>query len=143
MTVVRHAVCDEVLRRLVALEDAAETKLMPSGDPLAFPARHIFDGGQAVVEGEVASTRYALDLTVEGYLEQAGGADAYAALNDLYAATVRALLEDETLGGLVETIDEGGLRVFVAPLASKSRLGFAGDFTITFATRRDDPAQPA
>jgi len=138
-----NAIFTEVITRLMAIGDAAETELMPSADPVDFPARHVFDGGHNPIDGDAFSTTYQLDFTVEGYLQQAGGAETHAALNDFYAATVRALVSDPPLGGLVETIDEGAMRVVVAPLASQNRLAFALDLSATFATRRDDPAQPA
>jgi len=143
MTAIRTQIAENVFARLEALGDATETELMPSSDPVSFPARHIFDGGHRLIEQEAGSTRYALDLTVEGYLEASGGHEALIALNDLYAATVRALITEPPLGGLAETIDEGDLRITVAPLASKQRLAFALDLVVTFSTRRDDPAQLA
>lgn len=143
MTTHRNAIFADVIERLEAIEDAAETELMPSADPVEFPARHVFDGGHTPIDLDASDTRYSLDFTVEAYVEQAGGTEAHAALNDLYTATVCALVSDPPLGGLVETIDEGALRITVAPLASKQRLAFALDFTVTFATKRDDPAQPA
>lgn len=143
MPAVRSTIFAEIVRRLDAIGDAAETELMPSSDPMSFPARHVFDGGQGIVEAEAGVTRYGLSFTVEGYLEQAGGDGAHAQLNDFYAATVVALMPDPPLGGLAETIDEGDLRITVAPLASLDRLAFALDFTLTFPTRRDDPGQAA
>lgn len=143
MTAVRNLIFAEIMERLTSIGDAAETELMPSSDPVSFPARHVFDGGQSLGETEAGVTRYALAVTIEGYLEQAGGADAHEAINELYAATVGALLPDPPLGGLAETIDEGDLRITVAPLASMSRLGFALDLEITFPTRRGHPDQPA
>ncbi|WP_010218851.1 hypothetical protein [Sphingomonas sp. PAMC 26621] len=143
MTAVRSDIFLDILARLTAIGDTAETELMPSSDPVEFPARHIFDNGQSIVELEAGITRYQIDFTVEGYLEQPGGQAAYLALNNFYAATVAALVTDPPLGGLVETLDEGDMRITVAPLADKPRLGFAIDFSLTYATRRDDPAQPA
>lgn len=142
MPTVREQVMAAVMTALGEL-GVAELELMPSADPVVFPALHVFDGGQDASPSEPAATRYELALTLEGYMEQAGGAAAYATLNALYAAAVAALMAEPPLGGLAETIDEGGLRISVAPLASRPRLGFSLDMTITFPARRDDPAQPA
>lgn len=144
MTALRELVFAEIGARLAAIGGVAEVERMPSGDPMDFPALHIFDSGSAPNgEGEPAITRHELPVTIEGYLEQAGGAAAHTALNGLYARVVSVMMPEPPLGGLAETIDEGALRVVVAPLASKPRLGFSLDFIITFPTRRDDPAQPA
>ena len=143
MSTLHAALVTLVATRLAALGDAAETELMPSSDPVAFPARHIFDEGHALGDSDAGSTRFDLGITVEGYVEQAGGTAAYLALHDLYAATVRALITEPPLDGLAETIDEGDLRIFVAPRASRDRLSFSLDLSITFSACRDDPAQPA
>lgn len=117
-----------------------EYERMPSGDPAAFPARHLHDSGQSPVEREAQNSRYDMEITIEGYVQGNGGASAHDELNDLYADTVTRVM------GLIgtadiETIEEGALRAAIAPLASSRRLGFAVDFTITFATRRGDPTQ--
>lgn len=139
----RNQIFQTVLARLAALSDAAETELMPSADPISFPARHIFDNGQSIEETGHDFTIYRLDFSVEGYLERDSGADVHQQLNDFYAVTVAALVTDPPLDGVAETIDEGDMRVMVAPLAGTNRLAFALDFTVTFSARRDDPAQPA
>lgn len=143
MSAPRDQIFQLALARLIALPDAAETELMPSADPISFPARHIFDGGQSIEESGHNFTMYRLGLTVEGYLERDGGTDVHQQLNAFYAATVAALVSDPPLDGLAETIDEGDMRVMVAPLAGTNRLAFALDFSVTFFARRDDPAQPA
>lgn len=139
----RDEIFQHVLARLAALPDAAETELMPSADPISFPARHIFDGGHAIEETGHNYTKYQLMLTVEHYLERDGGPGIHQQMNALYAATVRTLLSDPPLDDLAETIDEGDMRVMVAPLGGTNRLACSVDFPITFFARRDDPAQPA
>lgn len=142
MTAIRLDVLKAVVALLQDIDGVTETILMPSGDPVGFPALHVFDAGQSLIDTEPSVSRYELNLTVEGYIQTASGDDAVGKLNELYAATVRALLADDLpLGGLAETIDEGDMRVFTATLADKPRLGFGLDFTITFPTRREDPAQ--
>lgn len=143
MTAVRAGIVAEVERRLGLVPGIAEVEVMPAADPMAFPAFHLFDDGQEPVDMDPEATRYALALRVECYVEKPGGSAAYAQLNDLYAAAVAALLGDEQLGGLVETIEEGRQAIGVAPLASEPRLYFGLDLPITFAARRGDPSQPA
>lgn len=143
MPIVREQVVAAIEAALAGV-DVAELETMPAGDPVKFPALHIFDAGQNPLnDTEAGVTRYDLALTLEGYMEQAGGAAAYARLNALYRDVVAALMVEPLLGGLAETIDEGALRLSVAPLAAKPRLGFALDMIITFPARRDDPAQAA
>lgn len=118
---------------------ATEIERMPSSDPASFPALHIMDDGQAQTEGEAGSTRYALSLSVEGYVEGSGGSAMHTALNALYAATVAAIMGLIPTVAEIEDIEEGDLRTAVAPLASGRRLAFSQDFIITFATRRGQP----
>lgn len=143
MTAVRESIFAEVEQRLGAITGVLEVKRMPFVDPLLFPALHIFDAGQQIEETESGVTRYGAMLTVEGYLEAQGGAEAHAELSNLYSATVAALVTEPPLGGLAETIDEGGMNIQIAPLAGKSRLMFALDFTISFPTRRGAPSTSA
>ncbi len=144
MPAVRALNITEVMDRLAAIEGVAETELMPSADPIIFPALHVFDPGHETdVTTAPGVTRYDLTLTVEGYVEGEGGAAAHADLMTLYTETVAALITDPPLGGLAETIDEGAMRVAVAPLASARRLGFSLEINITFPASRSNPAEPA
>lgn len=136
MTAIREQILGLVDQRLAPL--AEEYERNPSDDPTRFPALAANDGGHRIVETEAGATRYALDLTVEGYVEGGTGAQASAALNELYAAVVATMMTEPPLGGLAETIEEGDLRVATATLASDRRLGFTLEFTITFPTRRGD-----
>lgn len=118
--------------------DVNEYERMPSGDPARFPARHVHDGGQQRVESEAQFSRYAMEVTVEGFVEGNGGAEAHAALNRLYADTVTRMLA--LIGGAgIEEIEEGDFRPAIAPLAASRRMAFSQDFRVTFATRRGDP----
>lgn len=142
----RELVFVDVEDRLNALRDVVgvtEVERMPSGDPVSFNALHIIDGGQRPGDSDATATRYDLAFTVHGYIEKGGGAAAHTMLNQLYAATVAALMTEPPLGGLVETIDEGPMQVEVAHIASSRRLVFIVDFYANFPTRRGDPAQPA
>lgn len=143
MTAIRAQIMAKIKQRLIGLNDAAETKVMPPGEPVEFPARHIFESGHSVDESDLSGTRYGFTPTIEGYVEGSSGDAVYAEINELYANTVRALITDPPLDGLAETIDEGDMRLFVATLASKPRMGFSLEIAITFPTRREDPAQAA
>lgn len=122
-------------------EDA--TDIEPVGDPDLFPALEIYDGGDVVLEREAGATRRRLTVTIEGYVERGDGTEATAERNALHAATVRAVMADETLDGLVEVIDPGDRRTGTATLAEHRRLMFGQDFAIDYATDRYDPALPA
>ncbi len=144
MTALRAAIVAEIERRLRLVSGIAEVEVMPSADPMEFPAFHLFDDGHDPIEAQAAATMIGFTPRLEAYFEAAGGAATYAQLNDFYAAAVYALMgEDDQLGGLVETIDEGRFVVSVAELASKKRLYFGLELPITFAARRGDPSQPA
>lgn len=122
----------------LASTGAAEIERMPSGDPLSFPALHIMDDGQAQIEGEAGATRYGMAVSVEGYVEGTGSA-MHSAINALHAGTVAAIIGLIPDTAEIEDIEEGDLRMAVAPLNSARRLAFSQDFTITFATRRGQP----
>lgn len=141
MTAVREAILSEIFDRLRILPGVAECERMATGDPSAYPALGIQDNGQSVATAEAGTTRYELDLSIEGYVEGGNGDLAHAELNELHAAVVAALMTEPPLGGLAESIEEGTMRVSAAHLASTRRLGFLLDFTIQFSTRRGDPAQ--
>ena len=143
MIAVREAIFAEIEARLIAIGDADETERLPSGDPISFPARHIYDFGQTQEYSDTGVTRYTLSVVVEGYVAGHSGPEAHGALHALYANTIAVLVSEPPLGGLVETIDEGDLRIDVADLASERRLAFSLQLTITYPTRRGDPAQAA
>lgn len=123
---------------------AAEVERMPSGDPANFPALHILDHGQArEPETEAGATRYAVQLSIEGYVQHLAGGNAgavaHAALNQLHADTVRAVMAlVDAVPGL-ENIEEEAMRVSVLPLGAVRALAFSADFAATIVTRRGDP----
>ncbi|MCK0531453.1 hypothetical protein [Sphingobium agri] len=139
----RETIFAEIERRLNDIAGIQLVERMPSGDPDAFPCLSIFDGNQEVVEEGSAHTRHSLTVMLEGFVEGASGANVHAALSALYADAVVALITEPPLGGLAETISEAGMRVSVAELASKRRLGFGLDIQIEFSTQRGNPAMPA
>lgn len=143
MTTVRGNQFAWIEAKLGEIEGVKEVARQQHRDPVLFPALHIFDGGQKALEWGGFETRFESRFTVEGYLEAADGAEAHDELSDLYANVVKALITEPPMGGLAESIDEIGMDVSVGPLFGKARLSFTLDFSITYATRRDDPSQAA
>ena len=143
MPAIRAQIVAEIARRIKLVPGIAEVEVMPSADPDAWPALHLFDDGQEPTEYEAEITRQNFAPRIECYVEQPGGAEAYDLLNDLYSAVIATLIDGTQLGGIVETIDEGRMEISVAPLASAPRMYFGLDLLITFAARRGDPSQPA
>ena len=139
MTERREAIFAKIEELLTAAGIAGEVQRMPSGDPTAYPALHIFDDGQSPVEEEAGTTRYQLSVGIDGYVEGFEGAAAHAALNTLHGDVIRALFPEPVLGGLAEEITEGDMRVTVATRANKRRLAFSLDLHIHYATDRGDP----
>ncbi|MGD9470616.1 MAG: hypothetical protein AB7G24_00795 [Novosphingobium sp.] len=139
MPAVREQIFAAIETALAGVGGAAEVLRMPPGDPATFPAVHIFDEGQEPEEGEAGTERFALNVGIDGYVQQADGAAAHTAIHALYAAVIEALFPQPYLGGLVEEIDQGRLNVNVAERASKRRMAFSLDLTIHYATRRGSP----
>lgn len=139
MTAIREAVFDVIEAALRAGTTAAEVERMPSADPMRFPALHILDDGQAPQDREAFAARYDMNVSVEGFVEGDGGAAAHGQLNALYAQVVTALVPLVGAEPLIENVEEGNLRIAVAPLGSVRRLAFSLDFTVTFSTRRGSP----
>ena len=141
MTAIREQICAILDARLAAIPGVAEYERDPSGDPSDFPAISMTDNGQRIVGGESGITCYALDLTIEVYAEGSSGAAVSAQLNEFHAAVVSAIMQEPPINGLAESFEEGDLVRDTAHLADKPRKGFRQDFTITFPTRRGNPAQ--
>jgi hypothetical protein len=141
MTAAREQIFAAIDARLTAVDGVEYYQREPTGDPDIFPALALYDGGQGPVDGEVGNDQIALTVTVQGYAEGGAGAAAHAALNELHADVVSALMTLPAIDGLVETVEVKGLRISVALLASARRLAFAQDFEIQFATPWGDPSQ--
>lgn len=141
MTAIREQIFAAVAAALAAIDGVEEVERMPSGDPLAFPALHLFDNGDTRAEDgeEAGTTRWALQLGIDGYVKGGDGAAAHAAANALYASVIEALFVEPYLGGLVEEIEQGRLNIGVAERASARRVAFSLDLTIHYATRRGSP----
>lgn len=115
----------------------------PAGDPDIMPARELYEGGWEPIAQEYNLTRWQMEITVEGYVERSDGLVATRERSALHAVTMAAILEDDTLGGLVEMIELGGLRKSTIRLADVRRLAFSQDLSIQFLTSRTNPALPA
>lgn len=141
MTAVRYQIAMKGAALLQAAAFAQEVEVMPSGDPVSFPALHLFDLGQEPALGEAGTERFILSLGIDGYVEQADGPEALAALNALYTGVIETLFPQPYFDGLVEEIDQGRLTVNVAERANARRLAFSLDLNISYATRRGLPQQ--
>src|SRR5687768_16503637 len=105
MTAKREQLLAVVDTRLAAIPGLAEYERMASGDPSRFPALLLNDNGHSIIETVAGATRYALHVTIEGYVEGGNGPTASAALNQLYADVVQALMTEPPLGGLAEIVE--------------------------------------
>ena len=120
----------------------ASVELEPAGDPPGGTCLEIYDPGDSVIERECSIVRWSKQITITGFVDADTATAPSADRNALHAAVVRALMADETLGGTAEQIDPGDRRNQTAVLGSIRRLAFDQDFTVTFTTRRSDPAYP-
>lgn len=135
----RQAVLGAVFARLGEIADIAELDINPSGEPSRFPALYLVEEDQdADDRTEPATTRYGLSLTVEGYVQGGGGAEATAARSALYLAVITALMGDP-LHDIVEEIHEGRMRLATTVLAKERRLGFALGISIIFPAASISP----
>lgn len=136
---------DDILQAIVeALTPLSrEVEVEPTGDPSQFPGLAVYDDGHIVIEREFDATRYRMGLTVEGYVEGGDGFAPTRERNALHAGAVAALMADDTLGGLVELIEDGELRFMTATLSDARRLAFRQSFDVQFVTQRRNPALPA
>ena len=139
MTAVRYQIVLKGKELLQAAGIAQELEVMPSADPVKFPALHLFDLGQDPTTGEAGTERFTLALGLDGYVELANGEEALAAINALYAGAIEALFPQPYFDGLVEEIDQGKLIVNVAERANARRMAFSLDLNLSYATRRGSP----
>lgn len=139
MTAIREQIFAKIEELLGTISGIGEVERMPSGDPSAFPALYIFDEGHTLAEEEAGTTRYALSVSIDGYVKGGDGAESHAALNTLYSAVIAKLVTEPPIDGLAEEITEVDMKPTVAARASERRLAFALDLTIYFATERGNP----
>jgi len=143
VTAIRAQILAVIEERLKTIPGIAEVEIMPSGDPISFPAIHIFDEGHKIANGGAGLTGYDFVPGLVGYVSGSSGKEAHTRLTDLYAQAVALLTTDPPFGGLAESVDEGDMRILIAPLEKAGLLAFDLDLPITFFTRRGDPAQAA
>ena len=139
MIAVREQIFGAVEQLLATVPTVLEVERMPSGDPAKFNALHLFDEGDQLVDGEAGTSRWALNLGIDGYVQGGSGAEAHAALNQLAAGVVEVLFAEPVLGGLASEIELERMTVTVAERASARRLAFSMDLIIHYATRRGMP----
>lgn len=139
MTAIRETIIAEFFTRLQGVAGVAVCRRMPSSEPSEFPALDLDDRGQQKLEQDAQQSRFALTLAVEGRVQGAGGEATHQSLITLYADTVRAILADNQLGGLVETIEEQDTSIEISALSNKATLAFTLVFEITFSNRSHDP----
>ena len=118
---------------VAACPDEAHVEFMPSGDAQEGIEVAIMDGPMRRITGETGSVRREFSFTVHGSLTGVGGGvPVHAALNDLHATVVDALLDDPTLGGLVDLLEDGDSNFDVIPIADMRGIFFTQDFIVQF-----------
>lgn len=136
---VRERIFAAIESLLSAMPGVAEVERMPSSDPAAFPALHIFDNGDSPDPEEAGTSRWLMSVRIEGYVQGGDGPEAHAAANALYADVIEVLFVEPVLGGLATEIEQTGLRPSVANLARARRIGFDLPLSIYYATARGEP----
>ena len=139
---VRDDIDDGIEAALLTVPGPRGVDFDPPGEPDTFPDLAVFRGNDSEIEREANLSRREGLFTVEGSVQNTGRA-ARQDLTALHAATVAAMMVDQTLGDVVEMIDPGDCRWMPRTLADVPILTFAQDFTIQFVTLRDNPALPA
>jgi len=139
VTSVREQIFARIEWQLNAVYAAQEIERMPSSEPAAFPALHIFDGGDEPADGEAGTDRWAMSVEIEGTVEGGTGSEAHAAMNALDAKVIETLFAEPLLDGLVTEIEASSFKPQVVERASRRRLGFVRGLTIFYATRRGSP----
>jgi hypothetical protein len=140
MTARRETIILEVLERLESVPGVALVLRQPNAQPSTSNTLTLDDRGQRLIEAGAIHNIYALSLVIGGYL--AGqGAPAAAAVNEFYAATVRALMADGAqLGGIAMLVTEGDLQIDTAATDQKFTTFFELAIDIQFTARTHDPA---
>lgn len=141
------SVCDLILAAIATalggiVPAPVSVEIEPAGDPPGGTCLEIYEGDDEPDERECSIIRWSKSVTVTGFVDTDASAAPTEARTALRDAVHRAVMADETLGGLVEQIEPGRVVRHTAVLSSIRRLGFNAEFTITFTTRRSDPAFP-
>lgn len=141
MTAKRFAIIQAVEGVILSISGVEEVLVNASGDPTRFNAVFITDSGQSADSNtEPGSTRYSMQLTIEGYVGGGDGKEATANINALYLDVINAIMADTELQSLCEELNEGALRVATVVLSKTRRMGFELDLDIQFVADRNNPA---
>jgi hypothetical protein len=139
MTARREILIGEVMARLASVPGDPLVLRQPNAQPSTYPALTIDDRGQRRITAGAIHNIYAITLVIGGYVAGQGAAGA-AALNALYAATIRALFADGAqLGGLADVITEGDLTIEGAALDRQFTTFFELILDVQFRSRTHDP----
>lgn len=140
MTARRETIILEVITRLETVAGVSRVVRQPNAQPTTSHTITLDDTGQRLVETGAIHSRFIMRLVVGGTITGAG-ATAAAAINEFYAATVRALFADGAqLGGLAELVTAGDLQIDTAAVDQKFTTVFELQLDVQFITRTHDPA---
>lgn len=140
MTARRETIILEVIERLETVAGVSRVVRQPNAQPTTSHTITLDDTGQRLVETGAIHSRFIMRLVVGGTITGAG-ATAASAINEFYAATVRALFADGAqLGGLAELVTAGDLQIDTAAVDQKFTTVFELQLDVQFITRTHDPA---
>jgi hypothetical protein len=123
--------------RLVTVERNRRADITADDAPLLV----VMDGAHTTRLTDFMDTAYEMQLAVDGAISAEQDADLGPNLNALYAATIAALMADQTLDGVATLIREDGLGIRIASAKeSELPLGFFSlDVTIEYRTGDGQP----
>lgn len=140
MTARRETLILEVISRLEAVTGVSRVVRQPNAQPSTSHTITLDDQGQRVINTSAQHNRFIMRLIIGGYISGTGATSA-AAINEFYAATVRAMFADGAqLGGLAELITQADLQIDSAPIDQKFTTVFELSLDVQFIARTHDPA---
>jgi len=141
MTARRETIIGQIITRLEGVTGVARVVRQPNAQPSTSYTITLDDQGQRVIETTALHDRFVMRLIIAGYIVGSGGATAAAAINEFYAATVRALFVDGAqLGGLAELVTQGDLVIDTAATDQKFTTVFELALDVQFIARTHNPA---
>lgn len=109
-----------------------------------FPTIVLLDGAHNIGESEHGLHRYAMTLSVEGYVQAETDSQLGATANALYGSIMSAVMADRQLGGLAIDIHEQNFDIVVGRgEGHKPSAAFSIEFLVDFFTRENDPFSSA
>lgn len=95
MTAIRETILAALAARLAVVDGVTlfERNRQDETTPASLPALLLFDGAQRAAHENSGRVDYAMDVSIEGHVRAADGAALGGALNALYAAALRAVLD--------------------------------------------------